>query len=99
MGKPVTLKGHAHVCQMVDPGPRPHVGGPVIETGQTYVTVSGIPIATVTDKTLCSGVPTTAKIVSGSAIANIDGKKIARIGDTCEHGGKLVQGVPWITFE
>ena len=84
---------------MVDAGPRPHVGGPVISTGQNYVLVNGIPIATVTDKTLCSGVPATAAIISGSSIANIDGKKIARIGDSCEHGGKLIQGVPWITFE
>ena len=98
-GKPVVLRGHHHICPMVDPGPKPHVGGPVISTGQTYVTVDGIPVATVTDSTLCSGVPTTAAITSGSSIAKIDGKKVARLGDSCEHGGKLVQGVPWITFE
>lgn len=99
MGSPVSLKGHMHVCPMCDPGPRPHVGGPIISTGQNFVRVNGIPIATVDDKTLCSGVPTNAAIVSGSSVATINGKKIARIGDSCEHGGKLVQGVPWLLFE
>ncbi|MEP7455224.1 PAAR domain-containing protein [Phyllobacterium sp. SB3] len=96
---PVTLKGHMHTCPMVDPGPRPHVGGPVVSTGQSFVKVNGIPIATVTDKCLCSGVPTTAAITGGSSVAKIDGKKIARVTDSCEHGGKLVQGESWLTFE
>ena len=99
MSFPVSLKGHMHICPMVAPGPRPHIGGPVITTGQSFVTVDGVPIATVSDKTLCSGVPTTAAITSGSSIASIEGKKISRMGDACEHGGKLVQGVNWITFE
>jgi uncharacterized Zn-binding protein involved in type VI secretion len=84
---------------MVDPGPRPHVGGPVESTSQTFVCVDGVPIATVGDKCLCSGVPTTAGISGGSSIANIGGKAIARFGDSCEHGGRLVQGVEWLTFE
>ncbi|WP_165913893.1 PAAR domain-containing protein [Sinorhizobium americanum] len=88
-----------HVCPKVDPGPKPHVGGPVVSTGQNFVTVNGVPIATVSDKTMCSGVPTTAAIAGGSSIAKINGKKIARQGDSCEHGGRLVQGVSWITFE
>lgn len=99
MGSPVTLKGHMHVCPMCDPGPKPHIGGPVTSTAQSFVRVNGIPIATVDDKTMCTGVPTTAAIVSGSSIASINGKKIARMGDSCEHGGKLVQGVPWILFD
>ncbi|GGB11695.1 hypothetical protein GCM10011491_44480 [Brucella endophytica] len=99
VSQPVTLKGHMHVCPMCDPGPKPHVGGPVVSTGQSFVTVNGIPIATVGDKCLCSGVPTTAAISAGSSVASINGKKIARSGDACEHGGRLVQGVSWITFE
>lgn len=98
-GLPVTLKGHMHVCPMVDPGPKPHVGGPVVDVAQNFVKVEGVPIATVTDKTLCSGVPTKAAITSGSSVAKINGKKVARITDPCEHGGRLVQGVPWIRFE
>ncbi|WP_034859786.1 PAAR domain-containing protein [Sinorhizobium sojae] len=99
-GQPVTLKGHMHMCPMVDPGPKPHIGGPVISTGQNFVCVEGVPIATVSDTCLCSGVPTTSdSIASGSSIAEINGKKVARTGDSCSHGGRLVQGVPWITFE
>ena len=99
MGKPVTLKGQMHVCPMVDPGPRPHVGGPVKSTSQSFVKVNGIPIATVGDKCMCTGVPTTAAITGGSSVAKINGKKIARVADTCEHGGRLVQGVRWLKFE
>jgi uncharacterized Zn-binding protein involved in type VI secretion len=99
MGSPVTLKGHMHICPMVDPGPKPHVGGPVTVTGQTFVCVEGVPIATVSDKCNCTGVQTTAGITSGSSVASIDGNKIARQGDACEHGGQLVQGVSWITSD
>ncbi|WP_145640256.1 PAAR domain-containing protein [Neorhizobium alkalisoli] len=98
-GMPVTLKGHMHVCPMVDPGPKPHVGGRVSSTQQSFVCVEGVPIATVADKCTCTGVPTKAGITGGSSVANIGGRKIARFGDACEHGGRLVQGVPWITFE
>ena len=101
MSKPVSLKGHQHFCPMVEPGkpPRPHVGGPVVSTQQRYVTVDGIPIATVGDECLCGGVPTTASITSGSGIVKIDGKSAARIGDSTAHGGNLTQGVPWLTME
>jgi uncharacterized Zn-binding protein involved in type VI secretion len=88
-----------HICPMCDPGPRPHVGGPIVSTGQNFVTVNGVPIATVTDKCLCSGVPTTAAVKDGSSVARINGKKIARQGDPCAHGGRLSQGVSWIRFE
>jgi len=99
MGNAVSLRGHAHVCPAVDPGPKPHVGGPVVSVGQSFVTVDGVPIATVGDKTLCAGVPTTAAITGGSSVATIEGRRVARQGDPCEHGGRLTQGVPWLTFE
>lgn len=100
MGWMVTIKGHMHVCPMIDPGPKPHIGGPVVSTQQNFVTVEGVPIATVGDNLLCTGAPTTSdKITSGSSIASIGGKKIARLGDSCAHGGRLVEGISWITFE
>jgi uncharacterized Zn-binding protein involved in type VI secretion len=99
MGQPVSLKGQMHVCPMCDPGPKPHVGGPVQSTGQNFVKVNGVPIATVGDKCLCTGVPTTAAITGGSSVAKINGKKIARLDDPCEHGGRLVQGESWLKFE
>lgn len=100
VGRAVSLKGHMHTCPMVDPGPKPHIGGPVISTQQSFVTVDGVPVATVGDSLLCTGVPTTSdKITGGSSVAKIEGKNIARFGDACAHGGKLVEGVSWITFE
>ena len=98
-GKPVALKNHMHICPMIDPGPRPHIGGPILKPKQNYVKVNGIPIATVGDKTMCTGVLKKAKITSGSTVAKIDGKKVARMLDSCQHGGKIVQGKSWITFE
>jgi uncharacterized Zn-binding protein involved in type VI secretion len=99
MGSPVSLKGHMHVCPKIDPGPRPHIGGPVISTEQSFVSVDGVPIATVGDTCICTGVPTNDGIAGGSMIANINGKAIARLGDPCDRGGKLTLGVSWITFE
>ncbi|MEO9341018.1 PAAR domain-containing protein [Mesorhizobium sp. SB112] len=84
---------------MVDPGPTPHVGGPIVETLQSFLCVEGVPVATVGDECLCTGVPMRNSIASGSAVATIDGRKIARLGDSCSHGGKLAQGVPWLTFD
>ncbi|MCZ7856392.1 PAAR domain-containing protein [Agrobacterium salinitolerans] len=99
VGRPVSLKGHMHICPMIDPGPKPHIGGPVNSTQQSFVNVEGVPIATVGDTCLCAGVPTNDKIIAGSSVASINGKQISRLGDSCAHGGSLVQGVPWLTFE
>jgi len=99
-GMPVALKGHQHICPMVDPGPKPHIGGPVVSTRQSFVTVEGVPISTIGDGLLCTGVPATSdKITRGSSVASIEGRRIARIGDSCAHGGKLVEGISWLTFE
>jgi uncharacterized Zn-binding protein involved in type VI secretion len=98
VSQPITLRGHMHVCPMVDPGPKPHAGGPVSSTAQSFVCVDGVPIATVGDKCTCTGVPTAAGMTSGSSVAKIGGRPIARL-DACEHGGRLVQGVPWLTIQ
>ncbi|WP_341356149.1 PAAR domain-containing protein [Rhizobium tumorigenes] len=65
-----------HICPMAEP--KPHIGGPVTSTQRSYVTVDGIPIATVGDTCICKGVPTTDGIAGGSSVANIDGRKVAR---------------------
>lgn len=36
MAKPITTIGHMHTCPKIEPGPRPHMGGPVV-TGQSRV--------------------------------------------------------------
>jgi len=101
VGKPVSVKGHMHIClDVAKPPPRPHVGGPIIKVKQKFVKISGKQIACVGDQTICVGAPKKAKITKGSKICRIKGKKIARMFDSCQHiGGKLAQGTMWLTSE
>lgn len=62
-GKPAARVGDMHTCPMVDPGPKPHVGGPVLPPGSTKVIIGGMPAARVGDMLTCVGPPDT--IVSG----------------------------------
>jgi uncharacterized Zn-binding protein involved in type VI secretion len=78
VGQPITLRGHMHVCPMVDPGPKPHFGGPVSSTAQSFVCVDGVPTATVGDKCTCTGVPTAAGITSGRRLPrSVAGRSLA----------------------
>jgi uncharacterized Zn-binding protein involved in type VI secretion len=97
MGRPVSLIGHNHVCPMVDPGPKPHVGGPVVNPGQTFVRVNGQPMATVGGTCTCIGPPDS--MVQGSTIVKIMGKGVVRVGDSTAHGGKLVMGIPTVRMD
>ncbi|MEI8607877.1 hypothetical protein A1OW_14455 [Enterovibrio norvegicus] len=99
MGKPVCLLGNMHLCPKVEPGPVPHVGGPIIDAGQNLVTVNGIPMAVVGGKALCTGVGMPDDLTSGSPLVKINGKAVVRMGDSCAHGGKTVQGWPTITMD
>jgi uncharacterized Zn-binding protein involved in type VI secretion len=78
---------------MIDPGPKPHVGGP-ITSGMPTVMIGGMPAATVGSMCTCVGPPDT--IVMGSTKVMIGGKPAARIGDTTAHGGKIVAGAPTV---
>ena len=89
MGKPAARLGDMHICPKVEPGPVPHVGGPILE-GSTDVFINGLPAARVGDAELCVG--PTDKISSGSATVFINGKPAARMGDLCAHGGKIIIG-------
>lgn len=93
---PVCLQGHMHVCPLVNPGPVPHVGGPVTNAGQATVTVNSIPIAVVSGQTICSPVGASDPLVKGSAIVRIQGKPVVRIGDSTGHGGAMVMGIPFV---
>lgn len=97
MSRPIAHLGHMHVCPMVDPGPKPHVGGPVIDAGQTLVKFNGIPIAVEGGKCLCTGLPGPDQMVKGSSLVKINGKGVMRVGDACAHGGKITTGIPTIT--
>ena len=93
MAKPAAVIGCMHVCPKVDPGPKPHIGGPVIQ-GSPNVSICGIPAARKGDKLVCIGPPDT--IIKGSATVMIGGKPAARMGDTTAHGGSIVLGCPTV---
>ena len=47
MGKPAARIGDMHVCPFVDPGPKPHVGGPIVGPSVPTVLIGGQPAAVV----------------------------------------------------
>ena len=81
-----------HTCPLVNPGPVPHVGGPITGPGVPTVLVGSIPAAVVGDLCVCTGPPDI--IVKGSATVLIGGKPAARQGDLTAHGGVIVAGLP-----
>lgn len=83
-----------HTCPLVNPGPVPHVGGPVTGPGVPTVLVGGMPAAVVGDILVCTGPPDT--IVKGSATVLIGGRPAARMGDNTAHGGVIVAGLPTV---
>ena len=48
--------GHFHTCPRVNPGPVPHVGGP-IAIGSPNVLIGGMPAARTGDMAICVGPP------------------------------------------
>ena len=93
MGKPAARLLDLHVCPVAD-GPKPHVGGPIVGPGCPTVLVGGQPAAVVGDKVTCVGPPDS--IAMGSATVKIGGVDAARLGDTCDHGGKITVGCPTV---
>jgi uncharacterized Zn-binding protein involved in type VI secretion len=83
-----------HTCPMVNPGPVPHVGGPISGPGVPTVLVGGIPAAVLGDMCVCVGPPDT--IAKGSGTVMIGGKPAARLGDSTAHGGVIVLGLPTV---
>ena len=90
---PAARIGDMHVCPMVNPGPVPHVGGPII-TGAPTILIGFMPAARVSDMCVCVGPPDT--IVMGSMTVIVSGMPAARIGDSTAHGGKVVAGCPTV---
>jgi type VI secretion system secreted protein VgrG len=82
-----------HTCPMVNPGPVPHVGGPII-TGAPTVIIGFMPAARVSDMAVCTGPPDV--IAKGSLSVIISGMPAARIGDPTVHGGVIVMGCPTV---
>jgi len=86
---PAARLGDMHVCPMVDPGPKPHVGGPII-TGAPTVIICGQPAARMGDTAACVGPPDT--IAQGESTVIICGQPAARMGDKTAHGGVITVG-------
>ncbi len=82
-----------HTCPKVEPGPVPHVGGPVV-VGSANVIVGNMPAGRVGDMLVCVGPPDAIK--KGSATVLINNKEAARIGDPTNHGGVVVAGCPTV---
>ncbi len=82
--------GDMHVCPMVQPGPVPHVGGPIMPPGAVTVLIGGMPAACLGDMCTCTGPPDS--IIKGSATVMIGGKPAARMGDSTAHGGSIIAG-------
>jgi uncharacterized Zn-binding protein involved in type VI secretion len=93
MGQPAARITDLHVCPMVNPGPVPHVGGPVT-MGEPTVLIGNMPAARVGDMAVCVGPPDT--IVKGSATVMIGNMPAARLGDSTAHGGVIVAGYPTV---
>jgi len=83
-----------HTCPLVNPGPVPHVGGPIVPPCCPTVFIGGIPAARVGDIATCAGPPDA--IVKGSATVFIGGMQAARIGDLTTHGGVITSGCPTV---
>jgi uncharacterized Zn-binding protein involved in type VI secretion len=83
-----------HTCPLVNPGPVPHVGGPILPPGGPTVIIAGMPAAVVTNMCTCVGPPDT--IVKGSTTCMIGGLPAARMGDNTAHGGVIVTGAPTV---
>lgn len=79
-----------HTCPKVEPGPVPHVGGPILPLGEPTVLIGYMPAARVSDKAFCVGPPDT--ISKGESSVLIGNKDAARLGDTTDHGGIIVAG-------
>jgi uncharacterized Zn-binding protein involved in type VI secretion len=82
-----------HTCPMVDPGPKPHVGGPVI-SGEVTVLIGYQPAARVGDKLTCVG--PVDSVAAGEPTVIIGNKDAARLGDPTSHGGRIVIGHPTV---
>lgn len=83
-----------HVCPQVEPGPVPHVGGPLLPAGEPTVLIAFMPAARQGDMAVCVGPPDT--ISQGEPTVLIGKMPAARLGDPTAHGGTIVLGCPTV---
>ncbi|MBO6838052.1 MAG: PAAR domain-containing protein [Alphaproteobacteria bacterium] len=93
MAMPAATVTAMHVCPMVT-GIVPHVGGPVSSPSMPTVLLGGLPAIGPGSVAVCVGPPDS--VVMGSPTALAGGIPMARIGDTCAHGGAIVVPMPTV---
>jgi uncharacterized Zn-binding protein involved in type VI secretion len=91
---PAARLGDMHTCPLVNPGPVPHVGGPILPPCCPTVLICYMPAARVTDMATCVGPPDA--IAMGSPTVFIGYLMAARMGDPTVHGGVIVVGCPTV---
>lgn len=91
---PAARVGDMHTCPMVDPGPKPHVGGPILPPGCPTTLIGALPAARQGDMALCIGPPDS--IAKGSPTVFIGSQMAARLGDPTVHGGVITVGCPTV---
>lgn len=94
MAEPAARVGDDHTCPIVDPGPKPHVGGPILPPGCSTVLIGGRPAARMQDMAVCAG--PLDSIARGAFPATIGNMPAARKGDSTVHGGMITQGCPTV---
>ena len=91
---PAARLGDMHTCPLVNPGPVPHVGGPILPPCCPTVLIGGQPAARVGDMATCVGPPDV--IAMGSPTVLIGSMMAARMGDPTVHGGVITLGFPTV---
>ncbi|MEZ4302131.1 MAG: PAAR domain-containing protein [Polyangiaceae bacterium] len=91
---PAARVSDMHVCPKVEPGPVPHVGGPLLPAGEPTVIIGFMPAARQGDMAVCVGPPDSVQ--QGSSTVLIGNKPAARLGDPMSHGGTIVLGCPTV---
>ncbi len=88
-----------HVCPRVEPGPVPHVGGPIF-SGSANVIIGHRPAARVGDRVVCMPIGPTDKIAEGSSTVIINHRAAARRTDPCTHidGSRIAAGCPSVVI-
>lgn len=87
--------GDLHTCPKVEPGPVPHVGGPILPPGSPDVEIEFLPAARTNDLAFCAaGGPDALNMGSPNVIIN--NQQAVRKGDTTLHGGVVTVGAPTV---
>ncbi|WP_434424175.1 PAAR domain-containing protein [Nannocystis pusilla] len=88
-----------HVCPKVEPGPVPHVGGPIF-TGSANVIIGFLPAAREGDSVVCFPLGAVDRIKQGSSTVLINCRPAARRSDPGSHisGDLIAAGCPTVVI-